>query len=145
VNISIGLKHITKKQAFSQIEKETGYNFVFTNKELDKQKKITVLKEEQTLYDLLVKIAGDSQLHFKQVNQNIHVKKSQLSNENAVSIAEIEEDIVVTGTVVDENGTPIPGVTISIPGTSVGTATDLNGTYSLSVPEGATLVYSFIG
>jgi len=145
VKISIGLNNLPIEQAFSQIEKETGYNFVFTNKELDKLKKITVLKEEQTLYDLLVKIAGDSQLHFKQVNQNIHVKKSQLSNENAVSIAEIEEDIVVTGTVVDENGTPIPGVTISIPGTSVGTATDLNGTYSLSVPEGATLVYSFIG
>src|SRR5690554_2844638 len=51
----------------------------------------------------------------------------------------------VTGTVTDINGLPIPGVTVSIPGTTVGTATDLEGKYSINVPEGSTLVFSFIG
>ena len=54
-------------------------------------------------------------------------------------------DIVVQGTVVDQNGNPIPGVTVSVSGTTVGTATDLDGRYSFSVPEGSTLVFSFIG
>ncbi|MEX2566314.1 MAG: TonB-dependent receptor [Cyclobacteriaceae bacterium] len=54
-------------------------------------------------------------------------------------------DVTVTGTVVDSNGEPIPGVTVSVPGTTIGTATDLDGAYSISVPEGATLVFSFIG
>jgi TonB-linked SusC/RagA family outer membrane protein len=36
-------------------------------------------------------------------------------------------------------------VTVSVPGTNVGTATDLDGKYSLSVPDGSTLVFSFIG
>ena len=54
-------------------------------------------------------------------------------------------DMTVTGTVVDQNGDPIPGATVSVPGTGVGTATDMDGKYSLSVPEGATLVFSFIG
>src|SRR5690606_31104678 len=54
-------------------------------------------------------------------------------------------DISVTGTVVDKDGVPIPGVTVSVPGTTIGTATDLEGRYSLEVPEGSTLVYSFIG
>ncbi|MEX2335775.1 MAG: TonB-dependent receptor, partial [Fulvivirga sp.] len=43
------------------------------------------------------------------------------------------------------NGEPIPGVTVSVPGTAIGTATDLDGKYALSVPEGSTLVFSFIG
>ena len=54
-------------------------------------------------------------------------------------------DVTISGTVVDTNGVPIPGVTVSVPGTSIGTATDLDGKYSLSVPDGATLVFSFIG
>src|SRR5690606_8112663 len=52
---------------------------------------------------------------------------------------------VITGTVTDQNGEPLPGVTVSVEGTTIGTATDLDGKYSLSVPEGATLVFSFIG
>src|SRR5690554_1300961 len=54
-------------------------------------------------------------------------------------------DITVTGTITDTNGQPIPGVTVSLPGTTVGTATDLDGQYSINVPEGSTLVFSFIG
>src|SRR5690606_15016409 len=55
------------------------------------------------------------------------------------------KDVTVKGRVTEENGTPIPGVTVSVPGTTVGTATDMDGEYSLSVPEGSTLVFSFIG
>src|SRR5690606_33405500 len=51
----------------------------------------------------------------------------------------------VSGTVTDPNGEPIPGVTVSVPGTTIGTATDLDGRYSLTVQEGSTLVFSFIG
>src|SRR5690606_37478395 len=54
-------------------------------------------------------------------------------------------DITVTGTITDTNGQPIPGVTVSVTGTTIGTATDLDGRYSINVPEGSTLVFSFIG
>jgi len=54
-------------------------------------------------------------------------------------------DVTVRGTVTDSNGEPIPGVTVSVPGTTIGTATDLEGRYSLTVPEGSSLAFSFIG
>src|SRR5690606_31502982 len=50
-------------------------------------------------------------------------------------------EVAVTGAVKDTNGEPIPGVTIYIPGTTVGTVTDINGNYTLSVPENSTLVF----
>ena len=52
----------------------------------------------------------------------------------------------VTGTVVDENGESLIGVSILAKNTSVGTVTDIDGTYSLKVPDGATtLVFSYTG
>lgn len=56
-----------------------------------------------------------------------------------------EVDVTVKGVVRDQNQQPIPGVTVSVQGTAIGTATDINGSYELTVPEGATLVFSFIG
>jgi iron complex outermembrane recepter protein len=54
-------------------------------------------------------------------------------------------DIVVRGRVIDINEVPLPGVTITVQGTSVGTVTDVNGEYSLTAPENGILVFSFIG
>src|SRR5690554_4668958 len=54
-------------------------------------------------------------------------------------------EISVSGTVTDQNGAPLPGVTVSVPGSTIGTATDLEGRYVLLVPEGSNLVFSFIG
>src|SRR5690606_32960720 len=54
-------------------------------------------------------------------------------------------DVTITGTVTDANGKPNPGVTVMVSGTTIGTATDLDGKYSLEVPEGFTLTFSFIG
>ncbi len=51
----------------------------------------------------------------------------------------------VTGTVIDETGEPLIGVSILVEGSSTGTVTDFDGNYVLSVPEKATLVFSYIG
>lgn len=52
----------------------------------------------------------------------------------------------VAGIIVDEAGTPLPGVTIKVKGTSIGTVSDVSGNYSIQVPGGnPVLNYSFIG
>src|SRR5690554_1553308 len=76
---------------------------------------------------------------------NIDVVNRPATTENVLASSSEEFDVVVTGTVVDSNGMPIPGVTVSVVGTGIGTATDIDGNYSLSVPEESTLVFSFIG
>src|SRR5690606_8792555 len=54
-------------------------------------------------------------------------------------------DVTVSGTVTDVSGQPLPGVTVSLPGTNIGTATDLDVKFSFMVPEGSALVFSFLG
>jgi len=52
----------------------------------------------------------------------------------------------VSGTVTNNaDGTPLPGVAVAIRGTTIGTATDINGRFELNVPAGATLEFSFLG
>ena len=55
------------------------------------------------------------------------------------------QNVNVKGTVTDEAGQPLPGVYVLVQGTTNGTATDIDGAYSLSVPSDGTLVYSLMG
>ena len=73
------------------------------------------------------------------------IKLVSLSLFFAFSQMAFSQSITVTGTVSDDNET-LPGVNVAIKGTTRGTVTDMNGMYSVEVPdENATLVFSFLG
>jgi len=55
------------------------------------------------------------------------------------------QEKTITGTVVDEDGLPLPGVNVIEKGTRNGVQTDFDGEYSISVPQSATLVFSYVG
>ncbi|RPA68863.1 TonB-dependent receptor [Cyclobacteriaceae bacterium YHN15] len=63
-----------------------------------------------------------------------------------LSSATVMAQRTVTGTILDEFGDGLPGVTVLVKGTTTGTATDIDGKYSVNVPNNeSVLVYSFIG
>src|SRR5690606_389689 len=143
VKVSLNLKEKTLLQFFRQVESKTEFKFTYNDDLVDLSHKVTVLGHN-TVYKMLESVSHQTELSFVQVNENIHVKSAGTNKEQAVEIAQVV-DVTISGIVTDENGEPIPGVTVSLPGTTVGTATDLDGRYSLTVPEGSTLVFSFIG
>ena len=51
----------------------------------------------------------------------------------------------INGKVIDEDGSPIPGVSIAVKGTTIGTTTNNDGEFSLKVPENQVLTFSFVG
>jgi TonB-dependent starch-binding outer membrane protein SusC len=63
-----------------------------------------------------------------------------------VSVQTFAQDRTISGKVTaQEDNSPLPGVNITVKGTTTGTVTDASGSYSLSVPNNTTLVFSFIG
>lgn len=85
-------------------------------------------------------------------DNNLGTSKTILINSNVISTdvsfnknLVLQQQIPVTGTVTDEDGNPLLGVTIIIDGTSKGTATDLDGKYKIEVQQGQTLIFSFLG
>jgi len=53
--------------------------------------------------------------------------------------------VTVSGRVMQANGDALPGVTVLVKGTTLGVSTDANGSFTLSAPEGSTLVFSYVG
>lgn len=145
VMIKISLEEVLIENAFAEIEKSTDFHFVFTNKETEDSPKISLNADYQSLYEILVSISAQTQLEFKQINKNIHVKKSSLSGAIPEPVSIQIDDKNVTGRVLDENGEPLPGASILVVGTTSGTVTDMDGYFAFSVPDDATLIFSYIG
>ena len=62
-----------------------------------------------------------------------------------LSLPALAQKITVTGTVTDNTGEPLIGASVLAKGTSVGTATDIDGNYTLSVESNAVLIFSYVG
>lgn len=74
------------------------------------------------------------------------VISGMLTLENEPVYHVVEDSCTVTGTVVDEFGVPLPGVNVVVEGTVVGTITDIDGNYSIELPEcfSGVLLFSYI-
>lgn len=125
---------------------------------------VTILQAvdyQQSVTTVLNQILPQANLYFKKINEyNFVIKKdkkaarqiSQKVNSTKIShfepITQIVPDQLVTGMVRDfSSGEPLVGVTIVVKGReSVGTTTDVDGSYSINVPDGFNaLIFSFVG
>jgi len=79
-------------------------------------------------------------LNFNLPGTNVYADSRDLN------ISDDQQQIQISGTIVDSDGNPLPGVNVIVKGTTIGTATDINGKYTLMVPSrNDILVASFIG
>src|SRR5690554_1787562 len=89
---------------------------------------------------------------FLSILQSLPLNQTLASNRSGPDLKQehretLKKHIIVTGQIVsEENAEPIPGVTILIKGTTTGTVSDINGNYTIDVPdENGILVFSSIG
>jgi len=131
-----------------KVEAETPFRFTFDEQEILYNASVSIAVKNESLEKVLGRVAADTRLEFKQVNNNIHVRlrKSAILEANRSSTISLIAAITITGKVTDEKGESLPGVTILEKGTTNGTATDINGTYSLTTTnDNATLIVSYVG
>lgn len=146
VNVNIAMRDKPVKAAFDLIESTTDFRFTFNENLIDLNQKITVIERNKPVYQVLEEISKQTKMSFVQVNDNIHVKTGRTpSGKDKVSVEVNSDYKVISGIVLDDQGEPLPGVSILIEGGTTGTVTDLDGKFSLDVPEGTFLVFSYIG
>jgi len=131
---------VSLEQLFKEIRKQTGYNVLWSAVNLKKSKHIDADFKNTPLQDVLKNSLATQNLSFTIENNTVLIKKD--AQRNAIKAI----DIVIRGVIKDETGTPLMGAGIRVKGSINSTSTDLNGAFSITVPdEKSTLLISYVG
>ena len=143
VNISIDVRHSSIKDVLEYIEDVSDYNFHYYSTDISPEVKMSLRSSDISIGDVLLQISKKSDLKFKQINKSIAVAKKKRRNDNAVEV--LLKDVEISGTVKDDQGLELPGVTVQEKGTTNGVITDIDGRFKISVSDDAVLVFSYLG
>lgn len=138
--VSLNLQQCNVRQLFKEIRKQTGLRFVFNEKHVVGVADFDVRTEQEKVEDVLEEVFGKTNLECRFENDVIFVVPRQMQQQTLKSVT-------VTGKVSDNKKQSLPGVTIMLKGTSLGTVTDADGKFRITLPQGEKMVllFSFIG
>ena len=136
--LSLNIKEQTVAEVLEEIELQTELNFFYNSKLIDMNRKVSVHTENTNVFYVLNQIFKDSGVAYKVIDRDVilTVADREVVTQNGKRI---------TGKVSDQNGDPIIGANVVEKGTTNGTITDIDGNFSLSVPENAVVTVSYIG
>ncbi len=129
---------------FSKVEDVSEFYFFFKNDAVNISKKINLDVKNQSIDKILDLVLANTELKYKIVDRYIVISNNMERDGNM--FLQQQQDFNVKGSVKSQTGESLPGVTVSVKGTAMGTITDVNGNYNLNVPNGtSTLLFSFVG
>ncbi len=135
-SITLNMRQVEIEKVLNKIEKEGEFRFLYNYDLNSLKKKVDVDFEESSINEVLNKIFANTDLTYKMLGNNLIV---------VMSSTQLMQNIRITGKVTGVNGEPLSGVSITVKGTGLGTNTDNNGVYTMTVPDDATLIVSYIG
>lgn len=138
--VSLNKKHARLEEVLDEIERQTDYLFI-SNRHVDLKQKVSVDVNEESVNDVLKKVLKNTDLTYNIEGINIILRRRSEKH----SLQVIQQVHKITGTVVDKAGLPVIGANVIVKGTTNGTVTDVEGRFSLEIPENAVLLVSYIG
>lgn len=136
---SFNIKNATVKEAIKQVLKGSKYTLIYSVPDMEVEQKITLILNNTTEEDALLKIMNDTGLTYSVKDNNIIISKSQSSTQQP------QQKITVSGKVVDDAKKPIAGATVLVLGTTVGAITDDKGAFSVTMKANSEIEISFVG
>lgn len=135
--VTLSAKQITLGEVFHQIRKQTGYNVVWNVDILKDAKPVAIQVTNATVEEVLRKSFASQPFTYT-------------IRENTIVVTRKPEptviNITIKGRVTDEINHPLPGVAVRLKDSQIGTATQADGTYTLSVPDGGgVLSFKYLG
>jgi len=145
--ISLRLQDASVYDAVNEIAQQMDLLFIFQETEDIDGRKINVNLLEATFDDAMREVLKNSNLGYDLIENYIVVKPIEIVRESNPAIRQQSDKRQIKGTVTSaEDGSTIPGVTVLVKGTAIGTISDISGNYEIDVPvENNFLVFSFVG
>lgn len=141
--VSLKLEQVSVAEAIRQLKEQTQLDFFFSNKQVDVDRKVSLDLQDIRLDEALKMLLGEG-YSYEFLDDVVVIKPVEVKNPE---MGVPQEKVTVKGVVRDEKGELLPGVTVTIKGTSLGTATDVDGKWALNLPDmdNIVLVFSFVG
>ncbi len=139
MKISVEFSETKLKDVLEEIEELSEFYFLFNEKLVDTDRAVSLSAEDQKIDEILDDLFAETDVEYTIADRKIILAPAYLS-QNA------QQQKSVTGTVVDESGESLPGVTVIVKGKNEGTITNMDGKYSIgNISEDAILIFSFVG
>ncbi|MGY6647544.1 TonB-dependent receptor [Wenyingzhuangia sp. IMCC45574] len=143
--ISLKLDNTSIENVLHEIESKTEFKFLYNDNDVDYRKQVTVDAKETLVSKILDKVFTGTNITYEVLDKQIILVNEQ-DELNTSLVYEEQKSRKVTGTIKDDNGEPLIGVTVMIKGTSKGVTSDFDGNYTVMVKDDlAVLVFSYMG
>lgn len=146
--LTLNLKKVKLSEVFDVIQQQTDYQFLYNDEAVAKAPPVSVYVENATVPQILDICFKNYPLSYRIENRTVVVLPGLvIPSFVTVPLYLPQLRFVVRGAVRDSSsGNPLAGVTVSLKGSSIGTTTDANGNYSITLEDGTgTLVFSYVG
>ena len=135
--VNIHVENGEIQNVFRQIKEQTGLNFIYDEDQVSTLSPITLSMRDATVESVLKRLFDNTPFEYSYEKLSIVVKKRR------TQFTPPTDEIQITGVVIDKNEEVIPGVSVIIKGTTLGTATDINGKFVIRIPSRDNIVLQF--
>jgi len=136
--LSLNFSETELVSVLDKIEQESEFFFLYNEKLLDTGRKVSIEANYELISSILDNLFSGTDVRYTIIDRKIILAPDYLTSE--------PQQNRITGTVTDKDGTPLPGVNVVVTGTTLGSITDVDGKYSIEVPQGAkSLSFTFVG
>lgn len=147
-NINLNRKNSALPQVFTDLGKQSGYQFFYNERLLEKARKVDIVIHNGTIDDALKLCFKDQPFSYEIIDKTVVIKEKEKSFMDALSSRTVDP-VVVRGTITftqpDGRTEKVFGVNITEKGTSNVRQSGTDGQFSISVQKGAILVFTKIG
>jgi TonB-dependent starch-binding outer membrane protein SusC len=144
VKVTLSLNGVKLTKFFKAIEKETKYRFAFSNDIIPGDKFVSINVKEMPVSQVMKQVMSSTKLKYRfDEESGIFIISEKTNN----TVHEFAANVLrtITGTVTNDKGEPLSGVSVQVKGSTNATTTAANGSFTIDVEDNAkTLVFSFV-
>ncbi|WP_166642944.1 TonB-dependent receptor [Sunxiuqinia elliptica] len=135
---NLNFQNTALEEVLMSIEEESNLYFIYNREVVDVQRKVDIEGKNLTMPAILESLFRGTNIEYEIQARHIVLKNNKSFPQSSI--------LSISGKISDASGVPLPGVTVVIKGTMVGSVSDADGNYHLNeVPSNSVLVFSFVG